>query len=75
MGSVGKLVVAVTTMRKYSAQEIIALIDILKSSGDVPPSELAGMERLGRLSVFSLKTCLTLTSLKRLRDGTDLLDR
>jgi hypothetical protein len=35
--------------RKYTAQEIINLICILKSSGDIPPSELAGMEFLGRL--------------------------
>jgi hypothetical protein len=37
------------TMRKYTAREIIDLVDILKLSGDVPPSELAGMEALGRL--------------------------
>ena len=36
-------------MRKYTAQEINELINILKSGGDVPPSELAGMEFLGRL--------------------------
>jgi hypothetical protein len=41
--------VVVMTMRKYTAREIIDLVDILKLSGDVPPSELAGMEALGRL--------------------------
>ncbi len=39
------------TKRKYSAQEIINLINILKSSGDVPAAGLAGMEFLGRLLV------------------------
>ena len=37
------------TKRKYTAQEIIDLISTLKSSGDIPQSELAGMEFLGRL--------------------------
>jgi hypothetical protein len=37
------------TTRKYTAQEIIDLIGILKSSGEIPPSELAGMEFLRRL--------------------------
>jgi hypothetical protein len=41
--------VVVMTMRKYTAREIIDLVDILKLSGDVPTSELAGMEALGRL--------------------------
>jgi hypothetical protein len=41
--------VVVMTMRKYTAREIIDLVDILKLSGDIPPSELAGMEALGRL--------------------------
>ena len=39
------------TTRKYSAEEIIDLINILKSSGDMPETELAGMEFLGRLLV------------------------
>ena len=37
------------TIRKYTAQEIIDLIGTLKSSGDIPRSELAGMEFLGCL--------------------------
>jgi len=37
------------TTRKYTAEEIIDLVSILRSSGDIPPSELAGMESLGRL--------------------------
>jgi len=36
-------------MRKYTAAEIIELIEVLRSSGDIPPSELAGMEVLGQL--------------------------
>ena len=39
------------TTRKYSAQEIIDLINVLKSSGDISEAELAGMEFLGRLLV------------------------
>jgi hypothetical protein len=46
-----KGIVAVMTMRRYSAQEIVELIDLLKAGGDIPPSELAGMEFLGRLLV------------------------
>jgi hypothetical protein len=37
------------TTRKYTAQEIIELISIPKSGGEIPPTELAGMEFLGRL--------------------------
>jgi len=36
-------------MRKYTATEISEIIGILRSSGDIPLSELAGMEMLGRL--------------------------
>jgi hypothetical protein len=35
--------------RTYSATDIIELIEVLRSSGDISPSELAGMELLGRL--------------------------
>jgi hypothetical protein len=38
-------------VRKYSAQEIIDLIDILKSRGNLPPAEVAGMDFLGHLLV------------------------
>ena len=37
------------TTRTYSATEIIELIETLRSSGDIPESELAGMDRLGQL--------------------------
>jgi hypothetical protein len=36
-------------MRKYTAAEIVELIEVLRSSGDIPASELAGMDVLGRL--------------------------
>jgi hypothetical protein len=39
------------TTRKYTAQEILNLINILKVGGEIPLSELAGMEFLGRLLV------------------------
>jgi hypothetical protein len=38
-----------TMARYYTAAEIIKLIEVLRSSGDVPPNELAGLEFLGQL--------------------------
>jgi len=37
------------TTRTYSAAEVSELIEALRSSGDIPASELAGMEKLGLL--------------------------
>lgn len=37
------------TTRTYSAAEITELIEVFRSSGDVPESELAGMDKLGQL--------------------------
>lgn len=37
------------TKRTYTAAEIIELIDTFRSGGDIPESELAGMDRLGQL--------------------------
>lgn len=37
------------TMRTSTAGDVIELIEVLRSSGDISPSELAGMELLGRL--------------------------
>ena len=37
------------TARSYSAAEIIELIQAFRSGGDIPESELAGMDRLGQL--------------------------
>jgi hypothetical protein len=36
-------------MRTYTAADIIELIEIFRSGGDIHPSELAGMDLLARL--------------------------
>jgi hypothetical protein len=36
-------------MRTYTAEDIIKLIDILRSGGDIPAEQMAGMDRLGEL--------------------------
>jgi hypothetical protein len=43
------MTMTMTMARYYTAAEIIKLIEVLRSSGDVPPNELAGLEFLGQL--------------------------
>jgi hypothetical protein len=38
-----------TTIRTYTSCDIAELIEVLRASGDLSPSELAGMELLSRL--------------------------
>lgn len=40
---------AMAARRTFTAADIIELVEILRSSGDIAPAELAGMELLGRL--------------------------